>query len=646
VLAFSGITVSANAQTTAPNEWTWMGGTSEIGGYGDLVPGVYGELRVPGGQNIPGSRNTASSWIDSNGHLWFFGGQGADAEGHNDLWEFNPVANEWTWMSGSSSSEGPAVYGVLGAPAAANTPGARNGSLSWADKSGHLWLFGGFGLDVHGFFGELNDLWQFDTSSNKWTWIGGGNAIPAVNQGFPGVYGTLGTPDARNTPGAREDAAVWTDSSGNLWLFGGSGEDGDDVLGLLNDLWKFNPSTNEWTWMSGSYKAYQSGVYGTLGMPAAENVPGGRFAAMGWIDSNGLVWIFGGEGQDATVRGGLLNDLWEFNPSTSKWAWMGGATTVGAVGGIPGAYGTLGVPASGNNPGSRSGAKTWKDISGNLWIFGGDGYDSNTNMGYLDDLWEFNPSTNPVQWAWMGGSQTVPDSSSFSGQSGVYGTLGTPAPGNIPGGRELGVSWTDPNGDLWLFGGWGYDSDGNLSDLNDLWKYQPPSSASASPDFSVATSPASLTITAGSSGKTTLLATPANGFNSAVSFTCSGLPAGASCTFSPATVTPSGAAASTTLTITTSATNAALQLNSRPLFPAAALALLVCCFGWRSQRRFLPLWLLAVSMAGLGLIAACGGGGSSGGRSTPPVQPVTTTVTVMATSGSLQHATSVSLTVN
>ena len=32
------------------------------------------------------------------------------------------------------------------------------------------------------------------------------------------------------------------------------------------------------------------------------------------------------------------------------------------------------------------------------------------------------------QWAWAGGSSTV-------GQPGVYGTLGTPAPGNIPGGR-------------------------------------------------------------------------------------------------------------------------------------------------------------------------------------------------------------------
>ncbi len=55
-------------------------------------------------------------------------------------------------------------------------------------------------------------------------------------------------------------------------------------------------------------------------------------------------------------------------------------------------------------------------------------------VGYLNDLWEFNPSTN--EWTWMGGSSTV---GSNGGQSGVYGTLGTPAAGNIPGGREQAI---------------------------------------------------------------------------------------------------------------------------------------------------------------------------------------------------------------
>jgi len=65
------------------------------------------------------------------------------------------------------------------------------------------------------------------------------------------VYGTLGIPAPDNIPGSREQAATWTDSSGNFWLFGGSDPFGSGGGNMLNDLWKFNPSTKEWTWVSG-----------------------------------------------------------------------------------------------------------------------------------------------------------------------------------------------------------------------------------------------------------------------------------------------------------------------------------------------------------------------------------------------------------
>ena len=56
-------------------------------------------------------------------------------------------------------------------------------------------------------------------------------------------------------PGARYNAVSWTDSEGNLWLFGGSGFDANGNGADLNDLWKFNPSTNEWAWMGGGSTA-------------------------------------------------------------------------------------------------------------------------------------------------------------------------------------------------------------------------------------------------------------------------------------------------------------------------------------------------------------------------------------------------------
>src|ERR1035441_3858127 len=75
--------------------------------------------------------------------------------------------------------------------------------------------------------------------------------------------------------------------------------------------------------------------------------------------------------------------------------------------------------------GGRLGTVSWTDQSGNFWLFGGNGYDADGMAGYLNDLWEFNPSTN--EWAWMGGSSVAagscPQTAFTCGQPGVYGTL-------------------------------------------------------------------------------------------------------------------------------------------------------------------------------------------------------------------------------
>jgi N-acetylneuraminic acid mutarotase len=363
--------------------WTWMSGSSTSAG-----PGTYGTEGTATATNVPGGREGAISWIDSSGNLWLLGGYGWDsAHGFgdlNDLWEFNPSTGYWTWINGSSKSRQPGVYGTLGVTNGSNVPGGRDSGAAWVDSSGIFWLFGGAGFDASGKNDELNDLWKFDSTANKWTWMGGSSI-----GGQSGTYGTEGTASSTNIPGGREGATVWTDSSRNVCLFGGKGYDASGNDDMLNDLWKFNPSAGYWTWVSGSNAATQSGTYGA--QVGTVGTPGGRSNASGWIDSSDNLWLFGGMGYDSQGNEGAgLNDFWEFNPSSSEWTWIGGDSTIlDGWNGQPGVYGTEGVASSSNIPGSRYHAGSWTDTSGNFWLFGGNGYDINDNEGDLNDLWKY-----------------------------------------------------------------------------------------------------------------------------------------------------------------------------------------------------------------------------------------------------------------
>jgi N-acetylneuraminic acid mutarotase len=97
-----------------------------------------------------------------------------------------------------------------------------------------------------------------------------------------GVYGTKGTAALNNIPGARYHSISWSDSSGNLWLFGGTGYTATSY-GNLNDLWKYDIANNTWTWMSGESSPDALGVYGTKGTAALNNIPGARIVFHGVI---------------------------------------------------------------------------------------------------------------------------------------------------------------------------------------------------------------------------------------------------------------------------------------------------------------------------------------------------------------------------
>ena len=157
-------------------------------------------------------------------------------------------------------------------------------------------------------------------------------------------------------------------------------------------------------------------------------------------------------------------------------------------------------------------------------------------------------------------------------------------------------------------------------------------------DFSITVSPSSLTVSPGQSGTATISVMPQNGFTSATTFSCSGLPSGATCSFSPATVTPSGGVATTTLTVSASSSVSAVRHDSRALFSGATLAIALCCFGWKKRRPLrLLLLFMAASIFGTSLLIGCGG------SSTP--KPTTSSVSVIATSGTIKQTVPLSLTI-
>lgn len=360
----------------ATKQWTWIGG-SPLGTMSVVAYGVYGTQGTAAVTNIPGSRSHSSSWSDMNGNLWLFGGKGYTSTSYgylNDLWKYNPSSNEWTWVSGSSTNvDSAGVYGTIGTSSATNVPAARFNAVTWTDKSGRLWLFGGYLNDGASNSIYLNDLWMFNTTTNEWTWMGGSSTGNVA-----GVYGTKGVAATSNFPGGRESAVGMTDPNGNLWLFGGYAYDSTGLLTPINDLWKYTPSTNEWTWVSGDKLAGATGTYGTKGVADVTNVPSARFDMAGWSDASGNIWIFGG--QDWGPYGSLanLNDLWMYSPSTNMWTWVTGSNSFDASG----SYGSGGIPSASNTPGARHSPAVWTDSSNNFWLFGG---------YFYNDLWKFRP---------------------------------------------------------------------------------------------------------------------------------------------------------------------------------------------------------------------------------------------------------------
>jgi hypothetical protein len=218
----------------------------------------------------------------------------------------------------------------------------------------------------------------------------------------------------------------------------------------------------------------------------------------------------------------------------------------------------------------------------------------------------------------------------------------------------------------------------------------PSCGGAATPDFSIAAAPSSLTITQGTSGNNTITVTSLNGFNSATTLTASGLPSGVTAAFSTNPVTPpANGTATSTLTLTASATAAtgtatvtitgtsgstthtttiALTVNAAatPNFTIAAAPSALTVVQGGTGASTVTITSQAGFNSATTLTTAGLPGGVTATYSTNPVTPPangsatstltftasasatigTATVTVTGTSGSLVHSTTIALTIN
>ena len=202
------------------------------------------------------------------------------------------------------------------------------------------------------------------------------------------------------------------------------------------------------------------------------------------------------------------------------------------------------------------------------------------------------------------------------------------------------------------------------------------------PDFSISSSPTTVTLAPGQVQAVTMLATPINGYDNpysssggtgGISFSCANLPANVTCTFNPAIVSVNGSAtligpspvgATTTLTISaSSATLTKISTDDQNRVLPAAIFLLpggaTCALLGFSRRRLarntkMRQWLVLICLlAGVLGIGACGY--SNKLDTSGFAKPGTTTIQVQAvgapansatgTTGTISHSIAVTLTV-
>jgi uncharacterized repeat protein (TIGR03803 family)/VCBS repeat-containing protein len=489
----------------------------------------------------------------------------------------------------------------------------------------------------------------------------GANLVACDTLAYP-VYFSCGTV-FKITPGGTLTTLHPFDSTDGGWPLGGviQGSDGNFYgttvgggangygtlfriapAGTLITLYSFPSTGASGAWPNGLFQAPNGTFYGT--------------AADGGTGNDGTVFSF------AIGLGGITASTTSLSLSPANVA-VGSAgpvvmtATVAPTSGSGAPKGVVAFLNGSNEVGSlnlSSGAATFdynpSSLALNTYpitaIYSGDG--------------TFVTSTSPAQTLTINSLPTAA-TPTFSPGSGTYGSAQTVTITDATAGATIYYTndgTTPTTGSAVYNGPITVSSTETLQAIAEASSYNNSAVASAtytislSPDYQLSVTPSTLTIVAGQSGTATFTVTPLNGFNSQVSFTCSGLPSEATCSFKPSSVTPSGGnPTSSTVTITTTAASAALRdpgSSSRHLNYALLLPLGIV-FGTAVWLKPALLRSRVYSMCALVLLAvglaSCGSSSKPSKSGTPPGSSRITLMASTSGTGATSHTAALTITI-
>lgn len=417
----------------------------------------------------PGARYQSTTWHDSKGHLWLYGGINRQKHELNDLWKWN--GKEWTLLRAHQG-----LHPILPQRRQAATkylnPPSRTGSVSWVDTEGSLWLHGGHGYSIHGPKYHLNELWKF--SDGKWIFEGDfasveekekfekfhrkwkrektAEAFSEIGLAISAFTNHIGRPP---TQSEGIEALIVEPQGVSNWK-GPYLRSSEFIFGFYDDTIRYSYADNYIELTSAGVDGrfgtaddlqwlFKEPIYPELTQSSSHSHPGIRQDAALWTNDKGESWLFGGFCWIGNARH-TSNDLWKWNGKS--WTWLSGSK----CGQIEKTSKKIGA----ESPSARFDSTTWTDKFGNIWLFGGASLKNNYESRSSNDLWMWNGQS------WKSILRDTTRQSIKKPQKNAK-----PPPSDRPVASRGAVTWVDSNGDVWLYTG----ESGWSENLNDIWKW-------------------------------------------------------------------------------------------------------------------------------------------------------------------------------